>query len=794
MKKRLFNIRKTLQSALLALLFSPLATYSQSGITLRSDSVNWINVSNSIGFPLGGVGTGYSVFGRYGFVKVNFDGRPKDGLANGEWEYNQLDAKESDSSFKNIEAEYTAAKNAATPVEPRKMQRIQKKYEGALKLHEIVNSAEGFAQSSYGFTIADEKDTYILQTNPASWKKEAIPFSEAQVSAYLPKGVAVFTDQEAALKVTVNASVPMIPHDLANSTLPVQVFEVTIKNTGVTPRNLTLTLENSLSGTALNDRSVFKTSNGEILFAADNGKASDKGVSVSVSLSPGDELSNRFYISWYFPKIDTYQRYYSKLYKGASEVIDIAKKNATEWNSKIDKWHNSIQAPTYLNRIWFGSLSSIMTSTIMTSDPYFFEIETPHPLFNTMDVSVYCGWVYMINWPELERMDMNQYFQATPKTGDKAGLIMHSLWNDEARYVEEPTFMCRMRRDALWYNDKKWTKEGFEIAKLAANRVYNVDNYEYLIQNKHGNQSYDIWRMPGVNTYVNSAWVYGLDAMKSMAEDLGEKNVTVANIPLNEMLSKALVSYDKILWNPQTKSWNLFFRTPGAQPESTPETLFTDQLFGLWVAAIDKKASNVLPAEKINTALHSLYVNNVVEDKAQNFRGWVNGMKANRVPDVTTGYHSRTCWFGPQINLSSLLGFVGDETASIDIMKSMDMSLKNNHLAAGEWNGSINAKAEVLRLPEEKQKDTPRFAPYPRYKSSWEYLIRLIGLQLDEQNLYLNPFKTVDFSFENIELAGKNLSIKVESGWNHVWINGKKGKVPVVIPRTKEAMNIEFLK
>lgn len=183
-----------------------------------------------------------------------------------------------------------------------------------------------------------------------------------------------------------------------------------------------------------------------------------------------------------------------------------------------------------------------------------------------------------------------------------------------------------------------------------------------------------------------------------------------------------------------------------------------------------------------------------MEDKAQNFRGWANGMQANGVPDVTTGYHSRTFWFGPQINLGSLLGLVGNEAASLDVIKSIDMSLKNNHMAAGEWSRSINIKKEVIRLPEEPEKDTPRFAPYPRYKSSWEYLIRIIGLQMDEQNLYLNPFKTVDFSLDNMVLAGKKMSITVQAGWNKVELNGKKAKLPLVIPRTTESVTIQFLK
>jgi hypothetical protein len=222
--------------------------------------------------------------------------------------------------------------------------------------------------------------------------------------------------------------------------------------------------------------------------------------------------------------------------------------------------------------------------------------------------------------------------------------------------------------------------------------------------------------------------------------------------------------------------------------------VFSDQLFGLWVTAIDRKDRFVLPADKVKTALHTIYTNNLLEDKSQNFRGWCNGMKPNRQPDLAADYHARTCWFGPQINLGSLMGFMGNEEASLDIMRSMDMSLKNNHLAAGEWLGSVNAKGEVVRLPEEICKDTPRFSPYPRYKSSWEYVVRMLGMQMDEKEIVLNPYKTVDFSFQNVQLAGKKMSVSVEAGWKKVLVNGKKSKMPLKIKRDNESVTIQFVR
>jgi hypothetical protein len=142
--------------------------------------------------------------------------------------------------------------------------------------------------------------------------------------------------------------------------------------------------------------------------------------------------------------------------------------------------------------------------------------------------------------------------------------------------------------------------------------------------------------------------------------------------------------------------------------------------------------------------------------------------------------------------MGSLLGLSGNEEASLDVFRSVEMSLRNNHLAAGEWNQSVDANRRVSVLASEPGKDTPRFAPYPRYKVSWEYLIRLLGLQLDRESLYLKPFKTVDFSLERIVLAGETLTVKVQSGWTRAKVDGKPASLPIKLSRTGSEHQIEF--
>ncbi len=773
----------------------------KAGAPVKHSAVSdgWTDISNTLGFPLGGIGTGYSAFGQYGFVHVNFDGRARDGLYGqnaGEWEYTADAAWTSaTANLEKAREKLDAAKASTEPEDAASLEKLQKLADDAQRLVDKVASPAGFARSSFGFVLREGNAVKVLQTNAAPWLVNATGFEHAETKVFLPRGRVIFTDPASGLRVQTDAFVPLLPRDLRASATPVQVVDVTVENLSRNLRNISLSLENSIDGERVSGRAgriVFKSTAGELSFAADEGHADANGVSVLLKLAAGSRKTTRFYIAWYYPKVDKYVRYYTRNFRDTQEVLDVASAEADEWLRNIDAWHASLDVPAPLKRLWFGSLSAVETSTILTKDPFFLEVETPHNFYNTMDVFVYANWVYMINWPELERMDMDQFFTTIPEDGPNAGLVLHSIWNDSADYAEEPTFLVRMRRDALWYSDPDWTRKGYKFAVLAANRVFALDHDDGLIVSKRGNQSYDLWKMPGISSYVNSAWLYGLESIEAMANSLGEPTPKVAGEPVDQLLHQAQDGYNKDLWNPGHGDWNVFFRTPGASSGSIPNSLFTDQLFGRWIAAIDPESSGILPERKIHSAVRALYKNNIVDDPRQQFRGWVNGMQEGHVPDMS-GRHARTFWLGAQINFASLLGMEGEEAASLDVIESVEKSLGENVLAAGEWDRALNEKGQVETLPDEPSKDSPRFAPYPRYTSAWEYLIRLIGLQMDERMLSLKPFHTLTFNLDQVDLAGMTLTIHVQKGWTHAEVDGKPVKLPVVLDRSTVRHDVDFL-
>ncbi len=750
-----FNVSSLLKIGILFLVAGhtvrSAANENGEAVPFKAPSAEMVDVSHGPGVPFGGIGTGFSVFGKDGFVDVYFDGRH---LNEREWKTNQPP-------------------------------------------HE---------KPSFAFQLTEGDKRTVLQEASIPWLTTARPVDKVKAYAELPKGHFVFEKAGWDLGVVMTGFSPMVPHDLANSTVPVQVFDVTVENKADHPRSLDLALLHRDPLEIRNAKAVLVSPKGETAFACEGGAADTHGVSTSLKLAPKQRQTVRFYVAWNYPEVrttssaarQTYRRYYTKRFQNAEQVVDLAMQSANDWSSAIDRWHASFEVPPAFKRLWFSALCSVSTSTTLTDDPYFFEQEVPHGWVNTMDVSVYHNWLYMINWPEIERMDMDQYYQSIAKTGKDAGFVWHSLWNDSSDYAEEPTFIGRVYRDSLWFNDADWTAKGFSLANLAANHVYHADNYQFLPHNPVGNQSYDVWKMPGVNSYVSVMWIYGLYNLDRMSQGLRQPS-SVDGIPAAEMFSKARDSLDHLLWNQDGHYWNTFV-VPADRPEDANalqrtdgQDTFSDQLFGKWLGLIDPEAETVLPADKVRSALLTIYTNNLVNDPEKGFRGWSNGMRPGHLPEMQAGYHSRTCWFGPQETLASLLADAGDEEKSLDVFLSLESSLHNNHLFVGEWNQSVGPDGKSRTLPEEPYKDTPRFPPYPRYKSGWEYLRCILGLKMDAQNFYLKPFKTIAFSLHDVELAGTRFNVTVQPGWTKVLIDGKPQTGPVQFPRSQHVATLQFV-
>ena len=684
----------------------------------------WINVSHSIGAPFGGMGTCYGVLGKYGFVLPNFNSIPCVGrydrycdLPN----YDYLDLHGNDR--KNF-----------------------------LRLH-IKNG-----EREYAFQSEVLDDTTIPADTFTSYS--FLPFTE-HVAEY----------NEANFRVGMLTYSPLIAYDISESSIPALCMEICITNQSDRDMDLELSfmLSEQCAGGGM-----------KVGFA-------DGSTVCKVQLRPGERTEVVVILAWYYPEFQTpsavmtevYHRYYTLRFDGVEAVWQYALEHRDRWKQRMLRWQASFECPAEFKRLWFASLSSVITSSMLSTDPYFFEIESPHPFVNTMDVTIYSAWIYLVNWPEIEKMDMYEYRKAIPKSGEDQGFVWHSLWSDRADYVEEPCYLTRIYRDYLWFNDKKFLKDMQRPVQDALNRIYKQSLWNGLVESKHGNQSYDVWKMPGISAYVNMPWLYALYSVMKMNAAIGS-DVQPGEKNAAEVLDEAKSSFVKYLWDNERGYFHCFYRTEGGSQVSVPESAFTDHLFGRWLLLIERNLDALLPMEMIRKSAEFVYHNNLIDDPEHDFRGWSNG----RLPDGTPcmdqkQHHVKSCWIGAQLNMGSVLGELGDENAAMDVFASLERSLHNNHLAVGEWNQTITEDAKSCISPEEPSKDTPRFPAYPRYKSSWEYLIRILGLKVDEKMMELHPFHGFDFAIHDVILAGCELNVSVQRNWNMVVVDGETSEKAV---------------
>lgn len=405
----------------------------------------------------------------------------------------------------------------------------------------------------------------------------------------------------------------------------------------------------------------------------------------------------------------------------------------------------------------------------------------------------------MINWPELEEKDLYQYMSCIPMSGENKGKVWHSLWQDGAHYVEEAIYAVRVWRYALWSGDKQFVTDAYPTVKAALEYLYSTDGYGSLINNPSGNQSYDAWKMPGIDAYVNTQWVYALFSYVSMCGVMGIEP-ELAGKNAEDILKSAIKEFKEILWDEKSGYFKAY--VPNEKSNFLPfgDAVFSDQLFGLWAVSIDKNAKNVIEKEFNERALKKIYTHNRLTDEEKGLSCWLNGMMPVKEDTYRIhkedgayeecGYHALCCWVSTEMELASLCYRVGLENIGEDIFKNVSEYMGDNVLAVGEYNRALGEDFKPVTLKQEPGKDTPRFPPYPRYKSSWEHIISLLNTETDFESIYLNPAKNADITLKNVIIGNEKFNITVLKNWSQCFVDGEKSQAK--IPRDGKMHTVEF--
>lgn len=734
------------------------------------DFEKYTNIIHSVGAPLGGIGTGYFVYGKYGFTHFNLNGFPE--------------------QKQTADYPHTDLWNYTTDT-----------LEGApIALYAEIGS------NRY----------YLQKTLPCFAKGAASECLESK--AYMPLVFSSFdTSEQVRVNMLMYSSVK--PHDLKNTSVPACVVKFEIVNNSDTAKTVKFGLDY--------DKAAFNETASEngITLTDNDGNISFICKENTFELAPHERAESTAALGWFYKSFVTqglarddiilrhnaienyvrkdnqngYDRYYVLSYKDSYSAALAAAENADEWLAAIENWHDSFDLPFYIQRVLFGSFSSAITSSLLTANGYFFEIEQPHGCLNTMDVSVYSAWMYMINWPELEEKDLYQYMSCIPMSGENRGKVWHSLWQDGAHYVEEAIYAVRVWRYALWSGDKQFVTDAYPTVKAALEYLYSTDGYGSLINNPSGNQSYDAWKMPGIDAYVNTQWVYALFSYVSMCGVMGIEP-ELAGKNAEDILKSAIKEFKEILWDEKSGYFKAY--VPNEKSNFLPfgDAVFSDQLFGLWAVSIDKNAKNVIEKEFNERALKKIYTHNRLTDEEKGLSCWLNGMMPVKEDTYRIhkedgayeecGYHALCCWVSTEMELASLCYRVGLENIGEDIFKNVSEYMGDNVLAVGEYNRALGEDFRPVTLKQEPGKDTPRFPPYPRYKSSWEHIISLLNTETDFESIYLNPAKNADITLKNVIIGNEKFNITVLKNWSQCFVDGEKSQAK--IPRDGKMHTVEF--
>ncbi|MDI6844674.1 MAG: GH116 family glycosyl hydrolase [Candidatus Saccharicenans sp.] len=423
---------------------------------------------------------------------------------------------------------------------------------------------------------------------------------------------------------------------------------------------------------------------------ASRSKRSASALAVKIKLKPGQRLEIPFAVSWDFPYYEfekgvKYRKKYTEFFgdsgENALKIAFEALDHHREWEKAIDSWQASIlnrkELPPWFKQILFNELYVLSETGIWeaTTDLFTYLESADYLMYGTFDVDSYC-WQLLELWPELEWRNI-RYFAQTIRMFDPAykiyqynvtfpdevppdkkgyywnvnkepGMIPHDLgsprgrpwvvmnafdWQNGNVWKDlNPKFPLRALRDylAVGRKDVDFLREVFYSSVLALDTLESKFGHpeSHIPQNEAiPDQTYDTWRMKGTSAYVGLLWLASLKATIKLGDLLLENGIhQVEGLNVDRVQKKYLAwlaagkAEIQKLWNEEKGYFHI---------DSHTDDIMTDQLFGLWYAAILglEKNDPVISSTQIKRSLNTIFHHNVA-GFGDGLMGAVNGRKA----------------------------------------------------------------------------------------------------------------------------------------------------------------------
>ncbi len=418
---------------------------------------------------------------------------------------------------------------------------------------------------------------------------------------------------------------------------------------------------------------------------------SASALAVKIKIKPGQKIEIPFVISWDFPYYEfekgvKYRKKYTEFFgddgQQALRIAYEALDSYRQWEKEIDLWQaqilNQKQLPPWFKQLLFNELYILSETGIWdaSSDLFTYLESADYLMYGTFDVDSYC-WQLLELWPELEWRNI-KYFARTIKMLDPAhkiyqynvtfpdevppdkkgyywnvnkesGMIPHDLgsprvrpwvvlnafdWQNGNVWKDlNPKFPLRALRDylAAGRRDPDFLREVFSASVLALDTLEKKFGHpdSHIPQNEAiPDQTYDTWRMKGTSAYVGLLWLAALKATVKIGDLLLENgviqvdglNVDKVQKKYTDWLAAGKKEVQK-LWNEEKGYFHI---------DSHTDDIMTDQLFGLWYAAMLglEEPEPIISPQQVTRALSTIFRNNVA-GFGDGLMGAVNGRSAS---------------------------------------------------------------------------------------------------------------------------------------------------------------------
>ena len=250
------------------------------------------------------------------------------------------------------------------------------------------------------------------------------------------------------------------------------------------------------------------------------------------TLAPGETMTVRFILSWYFPNhFNVYRNkighWYENRFSDAGEANRYLSSHREEIAGKARTFSGLLfntSLPEEYPDAWSCHLSTIIKDSWYTKDGRFAMWEgLGYCGLHTTDITYFASFGLLALFPDLQlrQMEMGAAFQR----GDGRVPDLSHVDNGFDRVDMNDQFVLMVCRDYLYTGNRMYLERMWEPVVRAMDSIEKLDtDLDGLPDNGTERNTYDAWDFSGTPVFISILWLAALTAAIRLAEAIGDEH------------------------------------------------------------------------------------------------------------------------------------------------------------------------------------------------------------------------------------------------------------------------------